>query len=99
MQDSTLDIVEPTVVDCQGCDNTIDVCRIKVPMVRRFANNLPMMASFERLIQNATSSEQQFSFTEGELFITLQGEVRFEPNGPRPHAKRRHREINRGDIK
>ncbi|WP_241797744.1 hypothetical protein, partial [Vibrio cyclitrophicus] len=38
-----------------------------------------------RTLDQNENGEQQFSFTEGELFITLQGEVRFEPNRDLDH--------------
>ncbi|MEZ9584986.1 hypothetical protein AB4230_22200, partial [Vibrio cyclitrophicus] len=37
-------------------------------------------------LDQSISGEQQFSFTEGELFITLEGEVRFEPNRDLDHS-------------
>ncbi|MEZ9349903.1 hypothetical protein AB4166_24030, partial [Vibrio splendidus] len=39
-----------------------------------------------RTLDQNDNGEQQFSFTEGELFITLQGEVRFEPNRNLDHT-------------
>ncbi|MEZ8544565.1 retention module-containing protein [Vibrio splendidus] len=81
MQDSTLDIVEPTVADLAAgtvTTNTIDV------MPNQSADGATLTqftydGQLRTLDQN-DNGEQQFSFTEGELFITLQGEVRFEPN-------------------
>ncbi|MEZ9260579.1 hypothetical protein AB4125_23860, partial [Vibrio splendidus] len=39
-----------------------------------------------RTLDQTDNDEQQFSFTEGELFITLEGEVRFEPNRNLDHT-------------
>ncbi|PTQ19382.1 retention module-containing protein, partial [Vibrio splendidus] len=87
MQDSTLDIVEPTVADLAAgtvTTNTIDV------MPNQSADGATLTqftydGQLRTLDQN-DNGEQQFSFTEGELFITLQGEVRFEPNRNLDHT-------------
>ncbi len=87
MQDSTLDIVEPTVADLAAgtvTTNTIDV------MPNQSADGATLTqftydGQLRTLDQN-DNGEQQFSFTEGELFITLQGEVRFEPNRDLDHS-------------
>ncbi|PMO02283.1 hypothetical protein BCT19_20285 [Vibrio splendidus] len=87
MQDSTLDIVEPTVADLAAgtvTTNTIDV------MPNQSADGATVTqftydGQLRTLDQN-DNGEQQFSFTEGELFITLQGEVRFEPNRNLDHT-------------
>ncbi|MEZ9296795.1 hypothetical protein AB4150_22055, partial [Vibrio cyclitrophicus] len=39
-----------------------------------------------RTLDQTDNGEQQFSFSEGELFITLQGDVRFEPNRNLDHT-------------
>ncbi|MEZ9891836.1 retention module-containing protein, partial [Vibrio lentus] len=87
MQDSALDIVEPTVADLAAgtvTTNTIDV------MPNQSADGATIIqftydGQLRTLDQN-DNGEQQFSFTEGELFITLQGEVRFEPNRNLDHT-------------
>ncbi|WP_019350753.1 retention module-containing protein [Vibrio splendidus] len=87
MQDSTLDIVEPTVADLAAgtvTTNTIDV------MPNQSADGATVTqftydGQLRTLDQN-DNGEQQFSFTEGELFITLQGDVRFEPNRNLDHT-------------
>ncbi|MEZ9653160.1 retention module-containing protein [Vibrio splendidus] len=87
MQDSTLDIVEPTVADLAAgtvTTNTIDV------MPNQSADGATITqftydGQLRTLDQN-DNGEQQFSFTEGELFITLEGEVRFEPNRNLDHT-------------
>ncbi|MEZ8228527.1 retention module-containing protein [Vibrio splendidus] len=87
MQDSTLDVVEPTVADLAAgtvTTNTIDV------MPDQSADGATLTqftydGQLRTLAQN-DNGEQQFSFTEGELFITLQGEVRFEPNRNLDHT-------------
>ncbi|WP_434565907.1 retention module-containing protein [Vibrio chagasii] len=84
MQDGTLDIVEPNLADGTVTTNTIDV------MPNQSADGATITqftydGQLRTLDQNDTG-EQQFSFTEGELFITLQGEVRFEPNRNLDHS-------------
>ncbi|MEZ8882200.1 retention module-containing protein [Vibrio sp. 10N.261.51.A7] len=84
MQDSTLDIVEPNLADGTVTTNTIDV------MPNQSADGATITqftydGQLRTLDQN-DNGEQQFSFTEGELFITLQGEVRFEPNRNLDHT-------------
>nr|WP_146162411.1 retention module-containing protein [Vibrio splendidus] len=87
MQDSTLDIVEPTVADLAAgtvTTNTIDVMQNQSAdgaTITQFTYD----GQFRTLDQN-DNGEQQFSFTEGELFITLQGDVRFEPNRNLDHT-------------
>ncbi|MEZ9549591.1 hypothetical protein, partial [Vibrio crassostreae] len=39
-----------------------------------------------KTLDQSIAGEQQFSFTEGELYITLQGEMRFEPNRNLDHS-------------
>ncbi|WP_133152268.1 retention module-containing protein, partial [Vibrio splendidus] len=87
MQDSTLDIVEPTVADLAAgtvTTNTIDV------MPNQSADGATITQfTYDgqlRTLNPNDNGEQQFSFTEGELFITLQGEVRFEPNRNLDHT-------------
>ncbi|MEZ9349493.1 hypothetical protein AB4166_21875, partial [Vibrio splendidus] len=84
MQDGTLDIIEPNLVDGTITTNTIDV------MPNQSADGATITqftydGQLRTLDQNDTG-EQQFSFTEGELFITLEGEVRFEPNRDLDHS-------------
>ncbi|WP_261884522.1 retention module-containing protein [Vibrio pomeroyi] len=84
MQDGTLDIVEPNLADGTVTTNTIDV------MPNQSADGATITqftydGQLRTLDQN-DNGEQQFSFTEGELFITLQGEVRFEPNRNLDHT-------------
>ncbi|OMO23099.1 retention module-containing protein [Vibrio lentus] len=84
MQDSTLDITEPNLADGTITTNTIDV------MPNQSADGATITqftydGQLRTLDQNDTG-EQQFSFTEGELFITLEGEVRFEPNRDLDHS-------------
>ncbi|MEZ8238406.1 retention module-containing protein [Vibrio splendidus] len=84
MQDGTLDIIEPNLADGTITTNTIDV------MPNQSADGATITqftydGQLRTLVQNDTG-EQQFSFTEGELFITLEGEVRFEPNRDLDHT-------------
>ncbi|MEZ8061108.1 T1SS-143 repeat domain-containing protein, partial [Vibrio splendidus] len=84
MQDGTLDIIEPNLADGTVTTNTIDV------MPNQSADGATLTqftydGQLRTLDQN-DNGEQQFSFTEGELFITLEGEVRFEPNRDLDHS-------------
>ncbi|TKE74621.1 hypothetical protein, partial [Vibrio sp. F12] len=77
MQGGTLDITEPNLADGTITTNTIDV------MPNQSADSATITqftydGQLRTLDQN-DSGEQQFSFIEGELFITLEGEIRFEP--------------------
>ncbi|MFZ3407247.1 retention module-containing protein [Vibrio chagasii] len=84
MQDGTLDIVEPNLADGTVTTNTIDV------MPNQSADGATVTEfSFGGIVKTLDQSivgEQQFSFTEGELYITLQGEMRFEPNRNLDHS-------------
>ncbi|WP_133151699.1 retention module-containing protein, partial [Vibrio splendidus] len=87
MQDGTLDIVEPTVADLAAgtvTTNTIDV------MPDQSADGATITQfiydGVVNTLDQSISGEQQFSFTEGELFITLEGEMRFEPNRDLDHT-------------
>ncbi|MGF1803418.1 cadherin-like domain-containing protein, partial [Vibrio gigantis] len=84
MQDGTLDIVEPNLADGTVTTNTIDV------MPNQSADGATITEfSFGGIVKTLDQSivgEQQFSFSEGELFITLQGQVRFEPNRDLDHS-------------
>ncbi|MEZ9659593.1 retention module-containing protein [Vibrio sp. 10N.261.52.F3] len=87
MQNGTLDIVEPNVADLAGgtvTTNTIDV------MPTQSADGATIIQfTYDgqlRTLDQTDNGEQKFSFTEGELFITLQGEVRFEPNRNLDHT-------------
>ncbi|MEZ8867998.1 hypothetical protein AB6F25_23395, partial [Vibrio splendidus] len=84
MQDGTLDITEPNLADGKVTTNTIDV------MPNQSADGATITqftydGQLRTLDQN-DNGEQQFSFTEGDLFITLEGEVRFEPNRDLDHS-------------
>ncbi|MEZ9394009.1 hypothetical protein AB4222_19105, partial [Vibrio splendidus] len=84
MQDSTLDIVEPNLADGTVTTNTIDVMPNQSAdgaMITQFTYDGQL-----RTLDQNDNGEQQFSFTEGELFITLQGEVRFEPSRNLDHT-------------
>ncbi|WP_016794698.1 retention module-containing protein, partial [Vibrio cyclitrophicus] len=84
MQDGTLDIVEPNLADGTITTNTIDV------MPNQSADGATITQftydGVVNTLDQSISGEQQFSFTEGELFITLEGEVRFEPNRDLDHS-------------
>ncbi|MEZ9776509.1 cadherin-like domain-containing protein, partial [Vibrio sp. 10N.261.54.A5] len=84
MQDGTLDITEPNLADGTVTTNTIDV------MPEQSADGTTITQfTYDgqlRTLDQTDNGEQKFSFTEGELFITLQGEVRFEPNRNLDHT-------------
>ncbi|NOJ06562.1 hypothetical protein F0236_22900, partial [Vibrio splendidus] len=84
MQDGTLDIIEPNLADGTVTTNTIDV------MPNQSADGATITQftydGVVNILDQSISGEQQFSFTEGELFITLEGEVRFEPNRDLDHS-------------
>ncbi|KZX70017.1 hypothetical protein A3712_09650 [Vibrio sp. HI00D65] len=84
MQDGTLDIVEPNLADGTVTTNTIDV------MPNQSADGATVtefsFGSIVKTLDQSITGEQQFSFTEGELYITLQGEMRFEPNRNLDHS-------------
>ncbi|PTO94578.1 hypothetical protein CWO17_24645, partial [Vibrio sp. 10N.286.45.A3] len=84
MQDGTLDIVEPNLADGTVTTNTIDV------MPNQSADGATITQftydGVVNTLDQSISGEQQFSFTEGELYITLEGEVRFEPNRDLDHS-------------
>ncbi|MEZ9907326.1 retention module-containing protein, partial [Vibrio sp. 10N.261.51.A3] len=84
MQDIALDIVEPNLADGTVTTNTIDVMQNQSAdgaTITQFTYDGQL-----RTLDQNDNGEQQFSFTEGELFITLQGEVRFEPNRNLDHT-------------
>ncbi|NOH94119.1 retention module-containing protein [Vibrio sp. AIC-3] len=84
MQGGTLDITEPNLADGTVTTNTIDV------MPEQSADGATITQftydGQTRTLDQTDNGEQQFSFTEGELFITLEGEVRFEPNRNLDHT-------------
>ncbi|MGR5480052.1 retention module-containing protein [Vibrio chagasii] len=84
MQDGTLDIVEPNLADGTVTTNTIDV------MPNQSADGATVtefsFGGIVKTLDQSITGEQQFSFTEGELYITLQGEMRFEPNRNLDHS-------------
>ncbi|MEZ9856074.1 hypothetical protein AB4347_18925, partial [Vibrio breoganii] len=84
MQGGTLDITEPNLADGTITTNTIDV------MPEQSADGATITQfTYDgqvRTLDQTDNGEQQFSFTEGELFITLQGDVRFEPNRNLDHT-------------
>ncbi|MDH6028078.1 hypothetical protein, partial [Vibrio splendidus] len=84
MQGGTLDITEPNLADGTITTNTIDV------MPEQSADGATITQfTYDgqvRTLDQSDNGEQQFSFTEGELFITLQGDVRFEPNRNLDHT-------------
>ncbi|CDT76620.1 Conserved hypothetical protein; putative hemolysin-type calcium-binding region [Vibrio coralliirubri] len=84
MQDGTLDIIEPNLADGTVTTNTIDV------MPDQSADGATITQftydGVVNTLDQSISGEQQFNFAEGSLFITLEGEMRFEPNRDLDHT-------------
>ncbi|MFS1507914.1 cadherin-like domain-containing protein [Vibrio sp. 10N.261.54.C3] len=85
MQDGTLDITEPNLADGTITTSTIDV------MPEQSADGATITeftydGGTPLTLDQADTGEQEFIFTEGSLFITLEGEVRFEPNRNLDHT-------------
>ncbi|MFA0516162.1 hypothetical protein AB4501_04050, partial [Vibrio sp. 10N.222.55.E8] len=85
MQDGTLDITEPNLADGTITTSTIDV------MPEQSADGATITeftydGGTPLTLNQADTGEQEFIFTEGSLFITLEGEVRFEPNRNLDHT-------------
>ncbi|CAV18376.1 retention module-containing protein [Vibrio atlanticus] len=87
MQNQTLSITEPTVADLAAgvvTTGTVDVMPVQSAdgaTITQFVYD----GQLRTLVQTDTG-EQRFGFTEGTLVITLQGEVRFEPNRNLDHT-------------
>ncbi|WP_135383890.1 retention module-containing protein [Vibrio tasmaniensis] len=87
MQNQTLTITEPTVADLAAgvvTTGTVDVMPVQSAdgaTITQFVYD----GQLRTLVQTDTG-EQRFGFTEGTLVITLQGEVRFEPNRDLNHT-------------
>ncbi|MFA0300235.1 retention module-containing protein, partial [Vibrio sp. 10N.222.46.B3] len=87
MQNQTLTITEPTVADLAAgvvTTGTVDVMPVQSAdgaTITQFVYD----GQLRTLVQTDTG-EQRFGFTEGTLVITLQGEVRFEPNRDLVHT-------------
>ncbi len=84
MQDGALDIVEPNLA---GGTVTTSIFDVMPNQKVRWRNDHQFTYDGQlRTLDQNDNGERQFSFTEGELFITLQGEVRFEPNRNLDHT-------------
>ncbi|WKY59163.1 retention module-containing protein [Vibrio sp. SNU_ST1] len=87
MQNQTLSITEPTVADLAAgvvTTGTVDVMPVQSAdgaTITQFVYD----GQLRTLVQTDTG-EQRFGFTEGTLVITLQGQVRFEPNRNLDHT-------------
>ncbi|MEZ9856425.1 hypothetical protein AB4347_20715, partial [Vibrio breoganii] len=88
MSNGILNIEEPTVADLAAgvvTTTTIDV------MPEQSADGATITeftydGGTPLTLDQADTGEQEFIFTEGSLFITLEGEVRFEPNRNLDHT-------------
>ncbi|MEF1228895.1 hypothetical protein QTO02_15490, partial [Vibrio fortis] len=87
MASGALSIEEPTVADLAAGTPTTSVFDVLTSAsadgasVTQFTYDGTVYT-----LDQTDSSEQEFTFTEGSLFITTQGEVRFEPNRDLDHS-------------
>ncbi|MEZ9205705.1 hypothetical protein AB4151_25495, partial [Vibrio splendidus] len=87
MVSGSLSIEEPTVADLAAGTPTTSVFDVLTSASADGASVTQFTYDGQlRTLDQNDNGEQQFSFTEGELFITLQGEVRFEPNRNLDHT-------------
>ncbi|MDK9797210.1 cadherin-like domain-containing protein, partial [Vibrio sp. D449a] len=83
----TISIEEPTVADLAAGTPTTSVYDVLTSASADGANVTQFTYDGAVYALDQTdSSEQEFTFTEGSLFITIQGEVRFEPNRDLDHS-------------
>ena len=87
MANGTLDITEPTVADLAAgtvTTNTIDVMPAQSAdgaVITQFTYD----GGAAQTLDSTITGEQKFTFTEGDLYVTIEGNVRFEPNRDLDH--------------
>ncbi|MCG9633668.1 hypothetical protein L1D60_23310, partial [Vibrio sp. Isolate30] len=87
MANGTLDITEPTVADLAAgtvTTNTIDVMPAQSAdgaVITQFTYD----GGAAQTLDSTVTGEQKFTFTEGDLYVTIEGNVRFEPNRDLDH--------------
>ncbi|MEF1231354.1 hypothetical protein QTO02_28445, partial [Vibrio fortis] len=87
MASGALSIEEPTVADLAAGTPTTSVFDVLTSASADGASVTQFTYDGTAYMLDQTdSSEQEFNFTEGSLFITTQGEVRFEPNRDLDHS-------------
>ena len=87
MQDVDLTVTEPNLADVSAAAVTTGVVDVlTAPSADGSSVTQFTYDGTVYTLDQTDSSEQEFIFTEGSLFITTQGEVRFEPNRDLDHS-------------
>ncbi|MEZ9057945.1 retention module-containing protein, partial [Vibrio pelagius] len=87
MQDVDLTVIEPNLADVSaGTVTTAVVDVLTAPSADGASVTQFTYDGTAYTLDQTSSSEQEFTFTEGSLFITTQGDVRFEPNRDLNHS-------------
>ncbi|MEZ9527778.1 hypothetical protein AB4148_02345, partial [Vibrio sp. 10N.286.51.F4] len=84
MANGTLDITEPNLADGTVTTNTIDVMTAQSAdgaVITQFTYD----GGTAQTLDPTITGEQKFTFTEGDVFVTIEGNVRFEPNRDLDH--------------
>ncbi|MFA0006282.1 hypothetical protein AB4422_23270, partial [Vibrio splendidus] len=84
MANGTLDITEPNLTDGTVTTNTIDVMTAQSAdgaVITQFTYD----GGTAQTLDPTITGEQKFTFTEGDVFVTIEGNVRFEPNRDLDH--------------
>ena len=85
MANGTLDITEPNLADGTVTTNTIDVMTAQSAdgaVITQFTYDGGAAQTLDPMI---TPVSREFTFTEGSVFVTIEGNVRFEPNRDLDH--------------
>ena len=84
MANGTLGIAEPNLADGTVTTNTIDVMTAQSAdgaVITQFTYD----GGTAQTLDPTITGEQKFTFTEGDVFVTIEGNVRFEPNRDLDH--------------
>ncbi|MEZ9856136.1 hypothetical protein AB4347_19255, partial [Vibrio breoganii] len=84
MANGTLGITEPNLADGTVTTNTIDVMTAQSAdgaVITQFTYD----GGTAQILDPTITGEQKFTFTEGDVFVTIEGNVRFEPNRDLDH--------------
>ncbi|MEZ9791532.1 cadherin-like domain-containing protein, partial [Vibrio splendidus] len=84
MANGTLDITEPNLADGTVTTNTIDVMTAQSAdgaVITQFTYD----GGTAQTLDPTITGGQKFTFTEGDVFVTIEGNVRFEPNRDLDH--------------
>ncbi|CDT88586.1 Conserved hypothetical protein; putative hemolysin-type calcium-binding region [Vibrio coralliirubri] len=84
MANGTLGITEPNLADGTVTTNTIDVMTAQSAdgaVITQFTYD----GGTAQTLDPTITGEQKFTFTEGDVFVTIEGNVRFEPNRDLDH--------------